>query len=164
MVRRPTVWVDTILNDTIDTGIFKDDLTAALPATEQQTVTRIVGDIHIGPSSITANITFEQVIDIGIGVASQPAFDAASGVGLPDPRVVAESPARDWLWVTRVLVHKERPAGTTLQLHLVDIHLDLRAARKIDKGVLFLIAVKTVVSGAASDLLLQGRLRALVQT
>jgi len=164
MARRPTIWVDSIINSALAAGLFVEDLTAALPSTEQQTVTRIVGDIGIYPDVLTANIANAQAIDIGIGVASQAAFDVPAAGGLPDPRLVLEAPARDWLWVTRLVIVKDRPAGETFTLIVPEVHLDLRAARKIDKGVLFLIAVKTAVIGSANDVLLQGRLRCLIQT
>ncbi len=162
--RRPSVWVDTILNDTITSALFTDDLNALLPATERQTVVRIILDFVSYPLNFAGNTESSQVMDMGIGVASQAAFDVAAGAGLPDPRLVAEAPARDWLWATRTSTIFIRGTGVTEALWFSRTRLDLRASRKIDKGVLFLIVAKTAIDGAEFDLTLQGRIRALILT
>ena len=99
---------------------------------------------------------------MGIGVASTDAFGVAAGAGLPDPRVETDYPPRGWIWKGSFTAADSVLATALTQVyHFPTIEFDIRSLRKVDKGVLYFTAVKTVLSGSAFDLQLDGLIRVL---
>ena len=126
-----------------------------------KTVTRILPGLSLVPSTFNANASGVQIVSLGIGVTSQEAFSA--GV-VPDPNVSTDYPPRGWLWAATYSIEYDRVAGTGLHWSPVRIDVDLRANRKVDRGILFLAACNANVSGNGLDVDIVGRFRCLVLT
>ena len=133
-----------------------EDLLVILPIVTTATVVRIV--LHLGislsdPTDTSSGIT---QMDMAIGVCSNEAFVA--GV-VPDPNVEADVPARGWLWRERLWL----PHTATVQ-HPMDVHADLRAMRKVDRGILYLVSTSGNLQGTYGVPVLTGLVRSLVLT
>ena len=114
----------------------------------------------------TSEEELEQIIDVGVGVCSVEAFNVGV-TALPDPNTVGDYPPRGWLWVDRYLVLQALPTGATptaMWRIQPRIQVDMRAARKVDKGVVFMIWRNTQVGTDAASIVLSGRVRLLCLT
>jgi len=165
MARRRLAWADTRYLDTvIDAGNEIDDLLAVLANVETKTVVRIIIDVWSSGTS-TSETEFDNVMSLGIGVAAQEAFDVGV-TALPDPNVVTDVPSRGWLYVAEKPVMQSLPTGgTPTAMWRQNAHFseDLKAMRKIDRGVLYAYFRNTSLT-TASSLILRGRIRCLCMT
>ena len=164
MPARRLAWQDTIFDSTtLAAGILQEfDLLANAPTSDTLTVERILVDVWYFPGPTNENEGLAQV-SFGIGVASQEAFAANI---LPDPQSQTEYPARGWLYVATQPALQTMPSGgTPAAMWRMDCHFkaDIRARRKIDKGILFLNTKNLTVSGDLT-LFRQGRVRVLCRT
>jgi len=87
-------------------------------------------------------------------VASQEAFIA--GV-LPDPSVASDKPARGWIWRDQILATQN---GTNTEISK-RITADIRGARKLENGELFLIADNNNHTGTVFSVNVTGLVRCL---
>ena len=162
---RPRAWADLILNQTMiggggqmtpldilfDLGIVRLDTV---------TVTRIVGSLMVVPDGSGMGPQGSQRVDVGIGVAGADAF--SFGVtGLPNPAASDQYPPRGWLYVTTQVARQDALDNNA---QFPRWNFDVRAMRRIDKGILFLAATNSLVIGSAGTLRLVGRVRALCLT
>ena len=129
------------------------------PTMDTLTAVRIVGDITVQVLPTVTFVDSLSIIDVGIGVSSQEAFDVPA---LPSPAVDTEYPPRGWLYVASLPV-SERLQDTTVMQEVARFQFDIRAMRKIDKGVLFIRVINTnIIVGAA--MVITGRVRVLCLT
>jgi len=166
MPGRNRAWADLLVNTTLSSGgnVVLNLLTNA-PTVDTITAIRIISRLE-ARAVATDQVEGTQLVDIGIGVTSVEAF--AGGITtLPSPVTDTEFPPRGWLYVARRVYQLGLPiiSGGGGPIHTVAVFdFDLRAMRKIDKGVLFLAATSTNVDGSAVSLSLTGRVRSLCLT
>ncbi len=169
MPRRRLAWSDVLYTDLslAAAGFVITNLLTASGTVDLDTltVTRII--ISVDVVSIETNESeYTQLVDFGIGVCSVEAFNIGV-TALPDPNMVADYPPRGWLFVDRRAAQQSLPTGgTPTGIYRQNIRFaeDLRAQRKIDRGVLFAIWRNTTVGLSASSLTLNGRIRVLCMT
>ena len=166
MASRPRAWADFIVSLNLTTGTEQSvNLLTNAPSLDTITVGRLIGTLYAQAESLTAQIDGSQSISVGIGVASSDAFNAAANVGLPSPAVSSDAPARGWLYRTNMVVTKVHSTGTTYELAWNDkTHFDVRAMRRVDKGVCFLIVQSSTLIGTAFNVRLTGLIRAMCLT
>ena len=159
-------WADRLIDDTLTAAISTRDLLVnSSISSDNITTARLVMRLAVFPASLTNQVDTVQRVDMAIGVATPEAFAVAGGAGLPDPRVNTQYPARGWLWKSVMWVAKEHGTSGTGEIMVPDkLEADIGAMRKVDKGILYWIAVKTVVGGTAEDLDMSGLVRVLCFT
>ena len=163
MASRPAAWADTLLSQVITAGtpLTALDLLAPLAASDTITVVRLLGRIRV-VTAIDVNESGVARVDLGVGVAAAEAFTA--GV-TPDPGVAGDVPARGWLWRDSVCVATSNSAtfGTEVSIW-PEVRFDIRSARLVDRGNLYLAADNAVMDGSAMIVRLVGLIRALCLT
>ena len=164
---RNRAWADITIDEGITSsgGRVIKNLLVNAPTVDTLTAVRILGEISFHVQTLS-EIEFMQHIDLGIGVASLEAFNVGV-TALPDPLTSTEYPPRGWLYIARRVVTQSLPTGgtpTAMYRETARFMFDLRAARKIDKGILFLHAVNTNFDGTDSTVSMIGRVRALCLT
>ena len=128
-----------------------------------KTVTRLVVgmDLHIGNPD--TNAVSVARVNLGVGVATEEGFDAGQA-SIPSPAVTTEFPIHGWLWRAQYTVIFSNSATFGIEMHVGPrIDLDLRAARKVDKGILYLSATNIPIQGTL-DWEMTGLVRALMLT
>ena len=161
---RPLAWADTLLGVQITSaaGMTALDLLVDLAAADVKTVMRLVGHLTVVTNSFGTTDDAVMALDVAVGVASREAFDA--GV-LPDANVDTDVPARGWLWRDRLMCARGNSSGTVEDWHIPEVRFDIRSARKVDRGVLFITAFNNLVSGGSGlTIRLVGIVRALCAT
>jgi len=160
-VARRRVWSDTRIVDSVAGSQFiKKDLFATLSSVQDvKTVVRLVIDVMVTilPTEAADGV---MATDLAIGVTSQEAFVAET---LPDPNAVNDYPLGGWLYIaTRSVGHFESAGGVMMQTAVYTA--DIRAMRKVDRGVLFAYYDSVLLSGVSISTLWCGRIRALCLT
>ena len=163
MASRLMSWADTRIPGTalvVGTPI-ELNLLANAPTVDTLTVVRIVIDVHVAYLINVTSTDSSSMVDLGIGVTSGEAF-AVGGTALPKPSATTEYPPRGWLYINSQPV-QELVATEGVQRDNAHFKADLRAMRKIDKGILFLTMenFNVVVGGAMSVF---GRVRVLCKS
>ena len=166
MTSRNRAWADSLFSDLVTPGtsVIKNLLVGA-PTVDTLTAVRIIGDIEVTTQTLS-EVEHMETIDVGVGVASAEAF-AVGASALPDPDDSADYPPRGWLYVARRVVSQSIPTGgtpTAMWRKDAVFAFDLRAMRKIDKGVLYLHVDSTNVDGTSSTTRMTGRVRVLCLT
>jgi len=157
---RPRAWGDIIVDSSISAGTpLNFNLLANLSATDTVTVVRLVGRLWFSPLVSETGDGIMNV-DMGIGVSAEEAFSAAV---LPDVDDPTEQPARGWLWVDRAVCLNNNTAGLERST-IAEIRFDIRSARKVDRGRLYLQIKPTLSAGSAFAVNTSGRVRALCLT
>ena len=161
---RTRAWADSVhcasvMTDEQDNVI---DLLAGAPTSDTLTVARIVLDLSFA-HLVAGAVDAENCVSMGIGVTSAQAF-AAVPPAVPDPASADEYPPRGWLYVANMAVrtYVATSGGAVNSLPAV-FHVDLRAMRKVDKGILFLAIGNNATTGAQS-VTFTGRVRTLCLT
>ncbi len=164
MSQRNRAWADVRLAESIGSGSnVLTDLLGGAPTVDTLTVVRIVGEIRVYITPTSEN-ELDQFIDIGIGVTSSQAFGTAGAT--PDLKTLG-FPPRGWLYKATDHVLQSLPTGgtpTAMWRQDAVFKFDLRAMRKIDKGVLFMEIENTAHLGTASTLEVVGFVRSLCLT
>ena len=162
MPPRPRAWADLIFTQVManNTTLAPLDILFDLGATRLDTITivRLVGYFGLSHEALLTPVDGIQRIDVGIGVASEPAF--ASG-NVPEADISTEYPPRGWLYATTRRILMDTSIGTAF---LPEWEFDMRASRKLDKGILYLTLSNNNVIGAGQAVLITGRVRALCLT
>jgi len=160
VMRRRRAWSDTLVSATLAaSATLKFDLLATLTPSDTKTVTRVVLDITATPPVTNSLADRVNVVHVGIGVVSLEAFNLET---LPDMNAVADYPQQGWLYVATQRVFKQAEAGilTILPAHF---SVDLRAQRKVDRGVLFM-SLLNIGNNGVDNVDWFGRVRALCLT
>jgi len=158
MARRPTTWVDTIMSRAlVNGGQQTQSLILEMSAGDkrQATVIRTIIQLSLHSSTV-AGAWGVQRVDIGMGLASQESFTA--GV-VPDPNVATDKPIKGWMWRTSVLV-SQNGIGTPITVPIV---ADVRGARKIEQGELYMVANSISVDGTTFTCSWDGLVRVLIK-
>ena len=107
-------------------------------------------------STSVAGAWGQQNIDLAIGITTREAF--AAGV-LPDPDTNVDKPVRGWMWRYNKTISQNGVGGQVI----FPIFADIRGARKIENGKVFLIATNNPVVGTAFTIDVRGLIRMLVK-
>jgi len=162
---RPRAWADLIWSAEIADGgnMAPLNVLADLGASplDTITVTRLVGDIYVVPTLPIIALDYSQRIDVGIGVATESAFDIGV-TAVPQPDISTEYPARGWLYVVTMWLFKIN--STTHDDMYAHAHFDIRTMRKVDKGILYVAAGNNPVQVGGEEIRVGGRIRALCLT
>ncbi len=160
MASRPRAWADSRIVATLTTAAdILVDLLAGAPTVDTLTAIRIVVNLNCHYIVTNTLSDSDSVVDIGIGVTSVEAF-AAGATSVPDPSSPTSFPPRGWLYVDTGYVGQALTSATGVFNENAVFKVDLRAARKIDKGTLFLRIANTNINvGGAMEVV--GRVRVL---
>ncbi len=153
---RRTDWVDTIVDLTpASAGQDTVSLLSGLSAADMRgaTLIRTILRLGIGSTSV-AGVWGVQAVHIAIGIIAQEAFNAGA---FPDPNAADDRPSRGWIYRTMV-VATQNGAGARIE---VVLEADIRGARKIEAGVLFVIAQNKALRGTAFTASVDGLIRVL---
>ena len=154
---RQLVWHDQLFDETLANNAQKGfDMTPALAVNERLgcTITRIIGTIYCS-LGVTIAGDAVQVIDVGIGVIER---DAQAANAFPDPDTEADQPGRGWMYRARELCFQE--TGVPFVSHAV-FRFDIRAQRRLDRGMLMLIIDNNSTEGTPQSVVLRGLTRSL---
>jgi len=157
---RPRAWGDRTFDDNMVNGTVKvDNLLLNLVPADTLTVVRIIGKMEFWLQDLVQSVNSVVSVDIGIGVASEEAF-AVGGNAIPTPSVDTEVPQAGWLYLQRLHVFQ----WTTIQHQNAMFTFDIRAARRVDRGILYATMVATTIQGTTAQLARGGKIRALCLT
>ena len=164
MADRRRAWADVrFAGDSLAAGAtgLKFDLLSDAPTMDTLTAVRILVDLTFNYVVSGTVVDALSIVDLGIGVCSVEAF-VVGGSSLPSPAIQADYPPRGWLYCgSQPVSHQAESTGVLRQM--ARFAFDVRSARKIDKGVLFMRAVNTNVTvGGAMQIV--GRTRVLCLT
>ena len=148
---RRTLWIDTLVNSPLTVASI---LLLSLNTNLSVTDARLAG-MTLFRTIIVLNLAYavhdsgegSQGIDLGIGIAQQDAFSAGAAA-MPNPGTLGDQSTRGWVYRTRQRVYgfaADQPA-----VDFVRIDKDIRSQRKLDNGILYLIASQFLQEGAAS--------------
>ena len=132
--RRQLKWATTNLNASVISGgeaLFDLNQVLAASQEEESTLVRTITCFQLVPVSPAGTSANQMLCGLGIGVASREGFDASA---IADPSVSGEEPIQGWVWKCMYWV----PENVLNGAEPVLIEKDLRAQRKIGKGVPFL--------------------------
>ena len=165
MPHRPRAWADLLFNIGIlnNTNMVPLDILFDLGASRLSviTVVRLVAQFAVVGELPLQVATGTSRIDVGIGVATVEGFDGGATT-TPQPDVSTEYPIRGWLYATTKVVFNTNNSGSLSAFPQWEV--DMRAMRKIDKGILYLAAANNNADGDAINVRLIGRVRALCLT
>ena len=155
--KRQTTWFDT--NIGIDVAQGTGGLVRLTPTgddLEGFTAIWIVGRTTLLPS-IPQSTLAETSVAIGYGVCSEEAFSTGL-TATPNPEVSTEFPERGWMHRARYVVIDN---GFGIPTNVIVLDNNIRAQRKIDKGVLYLTIHNQTIRGGVFNIRLHGTLRLL---
>jgi len=138
------------------------DLLLNAPTVDTLTAVRVIVDILCFYSPDATVVDSLSFVDLAVGVTSVEAFAVAAAAGLPNPTTESGYPPRGWLYVnTKPVFQQAESTGVLIQT--AHFMFDVRSMRKVDKGVLFLIAENnTIIVGGVVRMV--GRTRVLCLT
>jgi len=157
------VWSDVLEQATLASGANRiTNLAAQLEDTDVKTCIRLIVELEFLADQVN-EVENTQLVDIGVGVASVEAF----GIGvtaLPAVDVVTQYPPMGWLYIARSYELQTLPTGgtpTAMYRHPATFKADIRTARKVDRGILYINYKSTPFGGTAIILDVIGRVRSL---
>ena len=163
MVSRNRARADTIFSvATLVAGTPQhSNLLLNAPTVDTLTAVRVIGDLWFMYQPDSTVVDSLSISTLGIGVTSVEAF-AAGGVSMPDPSNDAQYPPRGWLYVNSQPVSQQAESTGVLN-HMAHFKFDVRAMRKVDKGILFSTITNTnIIIGGSMRVV--GHVRALCLT
>ncbi len=155
---RMTDWIDTRIGlSIVGNGQLNSRVDGMSTQVVQRGTTVIRTIIALDLLSETvAGVWGVQLADLAIGIVSREAYTA--GI-LPDPDTNTDKPARGWMWRGSRAV-TQNGSGGQFSIHL---SADIRGARKVEDGVVFLMVANTNYLGTAFNLRVVGLIRMLVK-
>ena len=161
---RHRTWSDLILQGSsiASGGTRKDDLGLQVDEEVRTAVRCIVGLDYFSISTSEAEYT--QLIHVGIGIASQEAFDVET---LPDLNTTGDYPTLGWYYAEAKILQQKLPTGGTPTAMFVQnarFDVDLHAARKVDRGRMYMQMMNVNLDGSATAIVVAGRVRTLFVT
>ncbi len=141
MARR-TTWVTTrsVLNvNNAAQGLLTLATGRSTTDSRNATIIRTIG--HLWYASLTvAGAWGRQIVDLGIGIASQEAFAAGT---VPDPNTSGDQPTRGWMYRDTVMVEQN---GVGSKIH-TESTFDIRSARRLDEGEPYIVFDNVTTGG-----------------
>ena len=140
------------------------NLLANAPTVDTLTAVRIVGDLIVEFDPTSTHSDQLNLVEVGIGVTSTEAF-AAGSASLPSVASETEYPPRGWLYLDGTTCMNTIDAtNQAIQMRPARFQFDVRAMRKIDKGILFMSIASRLGKGGGVTTLISGRVRVLCLT
>ena len=159
--RRDRVWGDTIFTNVPfnDLTPVLADIRGAIQVPDRYTVVRLILNlvVHFDTVDEAENAG---LCHLGVGVTSFEAFTA--GV-VPDPETSTDYPIHGWLFLGSELLQQSLPGAGGIQTRYASFQKDLRASRKVDRGVLYAMFNMINIDGVPQGFI-SGRIRALFLT
>jgi len=138
------------------------DLLQELTASDTITAVRLIGSLFFMPENLISQEDTAMSVAMAIGVAARDSF--AAGV-VPSAGIPGETPARGWMWRSRMMLYKEHATGSAGEIMIPgEKNFDVRANRKVDRGVLYLEVITINILHTAVNTRLEGLVRALCLT
>ena len=156
---RGFTWVDTLLDQQVASGAKNTvSLMADIDTQDRRswTLTRTIFCYDLSPI-IQGVALGAQKVALGIGIASQEAFNASV---LADPDQATDFPVRGWVYRCLHRVLDDAAEGHPPQA----FYRDLKGQRKIDTGELFLTIDNAADSGTTFSIVVVGIARCLFRT
>ncbi len=155
-----TIWIDTLLSDDIAaSGQLVKSLMSGVSSVQTRfdsmTLLRTIVGLDLAYTVHDAG-EGSGVLDIGIGVTTQEAFNASV---VPDPNVETDFPTRGWIYRSRYRVFgfaADQPA-----VYSARVDKDIRSRRKLDNGECYIVANWSIIEGASATVKVLGLLRQL---
>ncbi len=163
MPRAETVWFDTLHDNTVGgaSGRLNLTLLTALSTIGQRsaqfTLLRTI-ICHDYSYAIHDSGEGSQILDVGIQVVNQEAFNANV---VPDPDDDEEHPIKGWVYRCRHKLHGF--AADQPEVDVRSVYRDIRSKRRIDNGELIISFVNSADSGAVSSVQIVGITRCLLR-
>ena len=156
---RPTDWIDTIITSIpASGGQSQISLMTGVAPVNMRGMTLIRTIISLSLFSTTvAGAWGVQGLNVAIGIASQEAFAAFA---LPDPNASTDKPPRGWVYRTHRSVAQNGAQGGPV---VTRIDADIRGARKVENGEVYLIANNDPLGGTPFSCRIEGLVRTLYQ-
>ena len=157
---RRTAWTDTVISFLVASGALdlRTLLTGISPVdTSGTTLIRTLIRLDFS-SNTTAGAWGVQGVDFAIGIASQQAF-AVGSTAIPDPGVSGDKPPRGWVYRTSAGV-AQNGVGSPV---IYSMQADIRGARKIEDGELYIVTRNTAIQGTAMGVNVRGLVRCLLK-
>ena len=163
--RRGRLWTDFNFDENLaDAGIsLKNLLANAVVDLQTKTVIRCLGRLRVLPSVVANATVSAQLISIGIGVTSRDAFTAA-GASVPSPAVATDAPTNGWLYKEQAVLVNQQDSGTVEAWEFPEFRWDIRASRKVDRGILFAKIINDDLIAGTTTVKVVGLVRCLVLT
>ncbi len=159
MAARMTDWMDTVitLNPTNGGSDNVSLITGAAPINMRgATLIRTLVRLDFSSATVAGAWGIHEC-QFAIGIASQEAF--AAGV-LPDPRTATDKPPRGWVYRSAAGVMQNGATGGQI---VTAVQADIRGARKIENGEVYLIVDSDATAGTAFTVNVRGLVRMLVK-
>ena len=124
---------------------------------ENMTCVRLIVDLVMAHDVLSETQDYG-LVHVGVAVASAEAFAAGA---VPDPETSADYPREGWLYLASAPVGQALPAGGQgVWRYDAKFKADIRAARKVDRGVLYMILNLVNITNIPSAVV-AGRVRSL---
>ncbi len=167
--RRPRVWADLKIDDNMSAGgSHLENLLLNAPVDWQsKTAIRHIARLRVIPTVVANASVSAQLVSIGIGVIARDAFVAASGAvtaSIPNPSVATDFPINGWIFREQAILVNQQDSGTVEAWEMPEFHYDIRAARKVDRGILFVALVNEDLIAGTTAVKVAGMMRTLVLT
>ncbi len=163
--RRGRVWTDLDVDENhVGGGIgLKDLLVNAEVDLQTKTVIRCIGRLLVIPSVVANATVSAQRMTLGIGVISRESF-AAAGTSVPNPGLAVEAPITGWYFKDAATLVNQQDSGTVEAWHFPEFLWDIRAARRVDRGIFFLRFQNNDLLAGTTTVKVVGLVRCLVLT
>jgi len=157
-----TLWLDTLMGITNGSGgtqfqSLMGGFAAAQTRLQSMTLLRTIIGLDVG-YNVHDSGEGSQNVAFGIAIAETDAF--ATGIAaLPNPEVPLDFPRLPWVWRARYRVFGFAADQPTIFTRRID--LDIRAQRKLENGIAYLITTNTPLEGVAATVFVSGYVRQL---
>jgi len=161
--RRPRTWVDLAVDENMAAGgsFLENLLLNAVNDLQGRTVVRIIGRLRCLPSVIANSTVAAQAVTLGIGVTGRAAFTAGFA-SVARPHIMTDFPDDGWLYREQAVLVNQQDSGTVEQWENPEFRFDIRASRKIDRGILYVAGVSIDLLAGTVAIKVAGMIRTLV--
>ncbi len=142
---------------------LKDLLVGAVVDLQTKTIIRWIGRLLVIPSVVANSSISAQLISLGIGVTSRDAF-IAGGAAVPNAQTPTEFPVAGWVIRDQAVMVNQQDSGTVEAWHFPEFRFDIRAARKVDRGIAFMSITNADLIAGTTAVKVAGVIRCLVKT
>jgi len=158
MARRMSFWDDSLMSITVGSGSTNISVLSSVPGGQSEGFTLVRCLVHLSfQEGAIPSVNGGQAVAAGIGLATKEAI-ALGATALPDPNTNTEQPIGDWVWRQRVYVAYDNT--NVVQPAVID--KDVRSARKLAGGQLYLSVRSVPVFGTAQTIRVIGLVRCLI--
>jgi len=156
------LWIDTLIGINQGTGgtnfqTLMGGFTAPQTRLTGMTLLRTIIGLDV---AYVVHDAGEGSQDVAIGIALGETDQIAAGFGsLPNPEVATDFPRLPWVWRARYRIFGFAADQPTVFTRRID--LDIRAQRKLENAIAYLITTNTAREGVASSVAVSGFVRQL---